>query len=197
MHPITGAVLFLGCQDGPSSKWNCCQSGPTITSNNRSGPYLGCQDGSFQKEIAAETGQQHSTTLLSPAEAVKTDPSKKKCWLKRSSTTFITEAGPYLLQKLCSKRAPTKNKNKKHGWCQSGPHCQSRSHRQSGPRRQCGPSRHFGGGGGSADTFDPLVALLHDLVWEIISASEKRMKNCIVKILDNVFEKMTKVGYFL
>ena len=23
------------------------------------------------------------------------------------------------------------------------------------------------------------------------------MKNCIVKIIDNVFEKMTKVGYFL
>ena len=52
--------------------------------------------------------------------------------------------------------------------------------------------------GGSADPFDPpLVALLHDLVWEIISASEKRMKNCIVKIIDNVFEKMTKVCYFL
>ena len=37
----------------------------------------------------------------------------------------------------------------------------------------------------------------HDLVWEIISVSEKRMKNCIVKIINNVFEKMTKVGYFL
>ena len=29
----------------------------------------------------------------------------------------------------------------------------------------------------------------HDLVWEIISVSEQRMKNCIVKIIDNVFEK--------
>ena len=29
----------------------------------------------------------------------------------------------------------------------------------------------------------------HDLVWEIISVSEKRMKNCIVKIINNVFEK--------
>ena len=37
----------------------------------------------------------------------------------------------------------------------------------------------------------------HDLVWEIIGVSEKRMKNCIVKIIDNVFEKMTQVGYFL
>ena len=37
----------------------------------------------------------------------------------------------------------------------------------------------------------------HDLVWEIISVSEKRMKNCNVKIINNVFEKMTKVGYFL
>ena len=31
----------------------------------------------------------------------------------------------------------------------------------------------------------------------IISVSEKRMKNCIVKNIDNAFEKMTKVGYFL
>ena len=37
----------------------------------------------------------------------------------------------------------------------------------------------------------------HDLVWEINSVSEKIMKNCIVKIIDNVFEKMTKVVYFL
>ena len=37
----------------------------------------------------------------------------------------------------------------------------------------------------------------HALVWEIIGVSEKRMKNCIVKIINNVFEKMTKVGYFL
>ena len=37
----------------------------------------------------------------------------------------------------------------------------------------------------------------HDLVWKQISVSEKRMKNCIWKIIDNVFEKMTKVGYFL
>ena len=36
-----------------------------------------------------------------------------------------------------------------------------------------------------------------DLVWEITSVSEKRMKNCIEKIIDNVLEKMTKVGYFL
>ena len=28
----------------------------------------------------------------------------------------------------------------------------------------------------------------HDLVWEIIGVSEKRMKNCIVKIINNVFE---------
>ena len=42
-----------------------------------------------------------------------------------------------------------------------------------------------------------LFCETHDLVWEIISVSEKRMKNCIVKIIDNAFEKMTKVGYFL
>ena len=36
----------------------------------------------------------------------------------------------------------------------------------------------------------------HDLVWEIISVSEKRKKNCIVKIID-VFEEMTKVGYVI
>ena len=34
-----------------------------------------------------------------------------------------------------------------------------------------------------------LFCEIHDLVWEIVSASEKRMKNCIVKIIDNVFEK--------
>ena len=60
------------------------------------------------------------------------------------------------------------------------------------------PLQTFRGGGGQLTPLTPLVALLHDLVWEIISASEKRMKNCIVKIIDNVFEKkMTKVGYFL
>ena len=42
-----------------------------------------------------------------------------------------------------------------------------------------------------------LFCETHDLVWEIISVSEKRIQNCIVKIIDNVFEKMTKVGYFL
>ena len=36
----------------------------------------------------------------------------------------------------------------------------------------------------------------HDLVWEIISVSEKRMKNCIVKIIDNVFEKNDEGGLF-
>ena len=37
-----------------------------------------------------------------------------------------------------------------------------------------------------------LFCETHDLVWEIIRVSEKRMKNCIVKItkiIDNVFEK--------
>ena len=34
-----------------------------------------------------------------------------------------------------------------------------------------------------------LFCKTHDLVWEIISVSEKRMKNCIVKIIDKVFEK--------
>ena len=42
-----------------------------------------------------------------------------------------------------------------------------------------------------------LFCYTHDLVWEIISVSETRMKNCIVKINNNVFEKMMKVGYFL
>ena len=42
-----------------------------------------------------------------------------------------------------------------------------------------------------------LFCETHDLVWEIICVSEKRMKNCIMKIINNVFEKMTKVGYFL
>ena len=41
-----------------------------------------------------------------------------------------------------------------------------------------------------------LFCETHDLVWEIISVSEKRLKNCIVKTIDNVFEKM-KVGSFL
>ena len=36
----------------------------------------------------------------------------------------------------------------------------------------------------------------HDLVWKIISVSEKRMKNCIVKITDNVFEKNDEGGLF-
>ena len=42
-----------------------------------------------------------------------------------------------------------------------------------------------------------LFCDMYDLVWEIISDSEKRIKNCIVKIINNVFEKMTKVGGFL
>ena len=42
-----------------------------------------------------------------------------------------------------------------------------------------------------------LFCETHDSVWEIINVSEKRTKNRIVKIIDNVFEKMTKVGYFL
>ena len=41
-----------------------------------------------------------------------------------------------------------------------------------------------------------LFCETHDLVWEIISVSEKRIKNCIVKIINNVFEKMTKVGNY-
>ena len=34
-----------------------------------------------------------------------------------------------------------------------------------------------------------LFCETHDLVWEIISVSEKRIKNSIVKIINNVFEK--------
>ena len=34
-----------------------------------------------------------------------------------------------------------------------------------------------------------LFCDIHDLVPEIISVSEKRMKNCIVKIINNVSEK--------
>ena len=41
-----------------------------------------------------------------------------------------------------------------------------------------------------------LFCEIHDLVWEIISVFEKRMKNCIVKIIDNVFEKNDKGGLF-
>ena len=33
-----------------------------------------------------------------------------------------------------------------------------------------------------------LFCKTHGLVWEITSVSEKRMENCIVKIIDNVFE---------
>ena len=40
-----------------------------------------------------------------------------------------------------------------------------------------------------------LFCETHDLVWEIISVSEKRIKNCIVKIID-IFFKMTIVSYF-
>ena len=36
----------------------------------------------------------------------------------------------------------------------------------------------------------------HDLVWEIICVSEMRMKNSIVKIIDNVFEKNDEGGLF-
>ena len=35
----------------------------------------------------------------------------------------------------------------------------------------------------------------HDLVWEIISVSEEN-ENCIVKIIDNVFEKNDEGGLF-
>ena len=41
-----------------------------------------------------------------------------------------------------------------------------------------------------------LFCETHDLVWEIISVSEKRMKNCIVKIINNVFEKNDEGGLF-
>ena len=41
-----------------------------------------------------------------------------------------------------------------------------------------------------------LFCETHDLVWEIISVSEKRMKNCIVKIIDNVFKKNDEGGLF-
>ena len=41
-----------------------------------------------------------------------------------------------------------------------------------------------------------LFCEAHDLVWEIISVSEKRMKNCIVKIIDNVFGKNDEGGLF-
>ena len=43
--------------------------------------------------------------------------------------------------------------------------------------------------------YDKFV-FFHDLVWEIISVSEKRMKNCIVKIINNVFEKNDEGGLF-
>ena len=36
----------------------------------------------------------------------------------------------------------------------------------------------------------------HNLIWDIISVSEKRMQNCIVKIIDNVFGKNDEVSYF-
>ena len=43
-----------------------------------------------------------------------------------------------------------------------------------------------------------LFSETHDLVWDIISVSEKRIENCNVKIIDNIFlQKMTKVSYFL
>ena len=41
-----------------------------------------------------------------------------------------------------------------------------------------------------------LFCKTHDLVWEIISVSEKRMENCIVKIIHNVFEKNDEGGLF-
>ena len=41
-----------------------------------------------------------------------------------------------------------------------------------------------------------LFCETHDLVWEIISVSEKRMRNCVVKIIDNVFEKNDEGGLF-
>ena len=41
-----------------------------------------------------------------------------------------------------------------------------------------------------------LFCETHDLVWEIISVSEKRMKKCIVKIIHNVFEQNDEGGLF-
>ena len=41
-----------------------------------------------------------------------------------------------------------------------------------------------------------LFCETHDLVWEIISVSEKRIKNCIVKIIKNIFEKNDEGGLF-
>ena len=48
---------------------------------------------------------------------------------------------------------------------------------------------------------------MHHFLWSVevtvlryknlLLVSEKRMKNCIPKIIDNAFEKMTEVGYFL
>ena len=41
-----------------------------------------------------------------------------------------------------------------------------------------------------------LFCETHDLVWKIISVSEKRIKNCIMKIINNVFEKNDEGGLF-
>ena len=41
-----------------------------------------------------------------------------------------------------------------------------------------------------------LFCEIHDLVWETISVSEKRMKNSNVKIIHNVFEKNDEGGLF-
>ena len=41
-----------------------------------------------------------------------------------------------------------------------------------------------------------LLCETHDLVWEIISVSEKRMTNCTVKIIDECFRKKDEGGLF-
>ena len=41
-----------------------------------------------------------------------------------------------------------------------------------------------------------LFCETHDLVREIVIVSEKRMKNCILKIIDSVFEKNDEGGLF-
>ena len=88
--------------------------------------------------------------------------------------------------------------------------------------RKCGaevarwiPLRRFRGGGQSARSSLNVIGWRHaveygslklaslfsvilrnDLVLEIISVSEKRMKNCVVKIIGNAFEKNDEVGLF-
>ena len=89
----------------PSKKETAAKAGPRQYPTTEAGPTWADRRAPSKKKLLPKRANNIQLPERAPAEAVKTDPSKKECWLKRSSTTCIVGAGPYLLQKFWSWRA--------------------------------------------------------------------------------------------